>query len=358
MKILFVSRPTILSTPGGDTVQMLYTAKYLRQLGLDIDIFPQVLQPNYQNYDLIHYFNITRPAPILHGIQQADKPYVLSTILVDYGFYKDLHQTQLFGFLTKLFGSDGIEYLKATAKHILRKEKIPYLPYLWLGQRKSIQKVLKNVAYILPNSQSEQLRLQQQYGYQGPSMVIPNGVDLEKFGVVEDVPRQKGQLICVGQIEPRKNQLNLIKAIKDSSYQLKIIGNTAPNHQKYYDACRQEAQNNVEFISHLPQEELMQHYLSSEIHILPSWFETTGLVSLEAAYLGCKIVVSPKGDTQEYFQDYALYCAPNSPNSIRAAIDQASQEPYSPQLRNLVSTLYNWKQAAQLTYTVYSKILK
>ncbi|BDS09654.1 glycosyltransferase family 4 protein [Aureispira anguillae] len=357
MKVLFVSRPTIFSIPGGDTIQMQFTAKYLRQLGVEVDILSDSLTPQYEEYDLVHYFNITRPAVILDSIRASSKPYILSPIFVDYGFYRHLNQKKLFCFLTRMFGSDGIEYLKTIAKHLFKDEKIPYIPYLWLGQKKSIQKILKNAACLLPNSLSENARLQASYQVERPFTVIPNGVDLNKFKTTAKPIRQKKQLICVARIEPMKNQLNLIKAIQGSDYQLKIIGDSAPNHNNYYQECKKTAGENVEFIARIPQEELVAHYLTAEVHILPSWFETTGLVSLEAAYLGCKVVISPKGDTKDYFKDYAYYCQPDSPESIRAAIDQAVEAAYSPLLRNLIIKEYNWQNAAKLTYTAYSNIL-
>lgn len=357
MKVLFVSRPTIFSIPGGDTIQMQFTAKYLRELGVKVDILSEKLVPDYPSYDLIHYFNITRPAVILNQIYRSKKPYVISSIFVDYGFYKELNQNRLFRMLTTVFGSDGIEYLKTVAKHILRKEKMPYFPYFWLGQARSIKKILQKACCVLPNSLNENKRLQTRYKTNVPFYVIPNGVDFDKFAVYKPIIRKKKQLICVALIEPRKNQLNLIKAVEGTDYNLKVIGDPAPNHLNYYRACQKLAGANVEFIPRVSQKELTIHYLESEVHILPSWFETTGLASLEAAYLGCKIVVSPKGDTKDYFKEYAHYCDPNSVLSIKKAIEDALNTVYSPTLKNLIVKEYNWQNAAKLTFDAYSKIL-
>jgi glycosyltransferase involved in cell wall biosynthesis len=63
------------------------------------------------------------------------------------------------------------------------------------------------------------------------------------------------------------------------------------------------------------------------VHVLASWFETTGLVSLEAAMMDCNVVVTKKGDTVEYFSDMAYYCEPDDINSIRNAIEKAYNNP-------------------------------
>ena len=357
MKVLFVNRTTANSVPGGDTVQMNFTAKHLQELGVEVDFIKQNVPINYKEYDLIHFFNITRPTDILVHTQKTKIPFVVSTIFVDYAFYKNSSSNNKMKWLTKLFGTDGIEYVKTLAKHFLKNEKVQYLPYFWKGQKRSIKKILKDASFILPNSENEYKRVIDSYKTKVPYKIIPNGVDFEKFTINAEIKRKQKQVLCVGQIEPRKNQLNLIKAINSSDYSLKIIGNSAPNHTGYYEECKQVAKENVSFLSQISQEELAIHYQESEIHILPSWFETTGLVSLEAAYLGCKIVVSPMGDTKDYFRDFAQYCEPDSVNSIKEAINEAHRMEYSTELKNLVITDYNWTNAAKLTKEAYFEIL-
>ena len=84
------------------------------------------------------------------------------------------------------------------------------------------------------------------------------------------------------------------------------------------------AAKNIHFIDHLPQEELIHYYQKAKVHVLPSWFETCGLSTLEAAAMGCNIVITNKGYASEYFNDHAFYCDPSSPASILDAIYKAS----------------------------------
>lgn len=358
MKVLFISRSTIFSVPGGDTVQMEFTAKELRNLGVEVDLLTFDKEIDYAQYDLLHFFNITRPAAILAHTTNSNLPYVVSTIFVQYDFYKILAPFSKMGVASRIFGLDGIEYLKTVMKHFLNKEKLDYLPFLWKGQQKSIKQVLTGAAAVLPNSQSELNRVVKEYGVQVYSQIIPNGIDLEKFGNYNNTQRIDNQLICVGQIEPRKNQLNLIKAIENLDVTLKIIGNPAPNHQNYYAKCKKLASKKVEFVPRVSQEKLVPFYLSSSIHVLPSWFETTGLSSLEAAYLGCKLVVSPNGDTFDYFGDLANYCSPSSVPSIHQAIVSSMKREYSGDLKKRIENEFNWKQTAKLTLECYHKIVK
>ena len=357
MRILFVNRSSFLSFKGGDTTQLLMTAQELRKLGIEVTIYEPGSSIDDEQFDIIHFFNITRPATILAILKKSKLPFVVSTIYADYTFYKFIHPWNKMGLLMRFFGSDGVEYFKSVAKHFLRKEPLDYWPFLWKGQRNCIQAILAKANYLLPNSESEYQRLKARYPNAKKHEVIPNGVDTTKFAVETSVKRISGQLICAAMIEPRKNQLNLIRAIKDSTYSLFIVGEHAPNHSAYYDQCVAEAGPNVTFVGRLEYDELVRYYLQSEIHVMPSWFETTGLSSLEAAFLGCKVIVSPMGDTKDYFEDMVGYCEPDDVSDIRKAIDSAHEKAIDKRLQEKVIHTYNWTNTALKTATVYSKIM-
>jgi len=87
MKVAFITRATLFNVPGGDTVQIIETAGYLRKLNAEVDIILSGKKINYSKYDLFHFFNITRPADILRYIKKIEAPVILSPILVDYSEY-------------------------------------------------------------------------------------------------------------------------------------------------------------------------------------------------------------------------------------------------------------------------------
>ena len=71
MKVLFVSRATLFRDKGGDTIQLINTAFQLKRLGIEVDIKINNDMIDYGQYDLIHFFNIIRPADILHHIEKT-----------------------------------------------------------------------------------------------------------------------------------------------------------------------------------------------------------------------------------------------------------------------------------------------
>ena len=108
----------------------------------------------------------------------------------------------------------------------------------------------------------------------------------------------------------------------------------------------------------MPQEDLIRYYQKAKVHVLPSWFETCGLSTLEAAAMGCNIVITNRGYTSEYYNGHAFYCDPSSPSSILEAIEKASKENDEKVFRKKVLTDYTWRNAALKTFEAYQKILK
>jgi glycosyltransferase involved in cell wall biosynthesis len=352
MKVAFITRSTLYSAPGGDTVQVVQTAQQLAELEVDAEILLSNQVIDYGRYDLLHFFNITRPADILCHSKKANKPFVVSTILCNYGEY-DKHYRKGMGAFFSYLPADSIEYLKTMGRWLLGKDHLSSLAYIWKGQRRSIIEILRSAAMILPNSESEYRRVQQNYFSNVKHIVVPNGINPNLFKGDPAIKRDENLVLCAARIEGIKNQLNLIKALSNTKFRLLLIGAHAPNQAGYYRECRDIAGPNISFIDHIPQNELVAYYQQAKVHILPSWFETTGLSSIEGAAMGCNIVITDKGDTREYFGNDAFYCNPADPKSIFNAVEKASAAAFNENLRQKILKQYTWKQAAFQTLKAY-----
>lgn len=357
MKVALIARSTLYKVHGGITVQVMETARHLRKLGVDASVHLTDEKIDYAKFDLLHFFDITRPANILHHIKKSGKPFVLSPILIDYSEYDKIHRKGISGFIFRLFSAGRNEYIKTVLRWLLGKDRLPGKSYLWKGQERSIRYILNRVTMILPNSEKEYDQLARAYKIDKPWFVIPNGVDEKLFRPDDSIQKDERLILCAARIEGLKNQLNLIKALNNTSFRLLLIGEAAPNQKKYYHHCRQIASGNVEFHGRLSQRELMEHYKKAKVHILPSWFETCGLSSLEAAAMGCNIVITDKGYSREYFGDKAFYCDPGDVNSIYESVIMAAREPVQRNLQAKVLNAYTWQQAAIHTQEAYRMIL-
>ena len=357
MKVAFITRSTLYSVPGGDTEQIVQTARFLKTMGIGVDLFLTTDKIDYSAYDLLHVFNITRPADILFHLSKSNKPVVVSTILVDYTEYDKYHREGLPGIFLRMFPSHAYEYVKTIARWILKKDSLQSKSYLWKGQQKSIREILQKASLLLPNSETEYQKIEELYGIKKNYAVIHNGIDDDVFTPSKKIDKENKLILSAARIEGRKNQLNLIRALNNTTYTLLLTGLPAPNQRKYYDECRKEAANNIIFCGRVPLETLIEYYSKAKVHVLPSWHETCGLSTLEAAAMGCNIVITDKGFTREYFGNDAFYCDPGNPESIYKAVETAAQSGCPEQLQKKIRKQYTWQKAAADTLDAYKKTI-
>jgi Glycosyltransferase len=358
MKLAYISRATLYTSPGGDTTQLDETAANLREMGVEVDIYLASDTIDYSKYDLLHFFNIIRPADVIKHIKLSRKPYLVSTIFVEYGAVKE-KPTGIKGIVQSLVSESMLDYIKVIARAVKNGERIVSKEYLWMGQVGSIRYVANNAAMLLPNSESEYRRFSNKYNINKPYHVIPNGINIDM--VSRSYPadeKHKDAILCMGRIETRKNQLALIRALNNTQYKLFIYGKPSPNNMAYYEQCKAEAGPNVFIPGELKGDALYTAYANAKVHVLPSYFETTGLSSLEAAAMGCNIVVTDKGDTRDYFKNDAWYCEPDDVASIKQAVDDAFNAPYDTGFRQRIMDNYTWKRAAEETLAAYKQVLK
>lgn len=362
MKVLFQTRINLFDAPGGDLIQIDKTKLYLEKLGVIVDISLD-LSPDLTDYDIVHLFNLMDPQDIylqMINAKKQNKKIVLSTI---YGLYTEFERKARGGFFQKLANyltPYQIGYIKILVRHFHEKRFHKGVYYLlFKGYYGLLNEIVTNVDVFLPNSKSEMDRVSNEFGLNNFKYItIPNAIDKLVFndeGFNEDnkYKQYKNCIVCAARIEGRKATLNLIRAVKNTNYTLVLVGNKSQNQKEYIKQVCEEAGDNVVFLGQIPHEDLRDLYKMAKVHALVSWMETPGLSSLEAGVMGCNIVVTKKGDTQEYFEDLAYYCEPDDVNSIKAAIDLAYNNPLNPNLKRKILENYVWEKTAEQTLRAY-----
>ncbi len=357
MRVGLIARNSLFTVRGGDTIQVLNTARELERHGVRADIHLAAQSIDYTQYDLLHFFNLTRPADHLLHARRSRKPYVLSTIFVDYSSFDSRGRGGISGAIAQVVGPSGREYLKNLYRYMHRQDKLVSWEYL-LGHLWAERALLRNAALVLPNSHSEYSRVVEATGVKPPYRVVPNGIDPTIFGALPTGVVREDKVLCVAQIYGRKNQLELIRSCQRLGVKLEIVGAPPPNHSVYFKRCREESGAHVTFHEFTPQEQLVRLYASSKVHALPSWFETTGLSSLEAGALGCELVVGAGGDTREYFPESLVhFCEADDPCSIDRAISEAMSADSRGEIRDKILGEYTWERAALATLHGYEEAL-
>lgn len=366
MKVLMQSRVSLFEVPGGDTIQILKTKEYLEKIGISVDISTE-LEPDLKEYDIVHLSNLIRPQEVYLQARNAKrqrKKVMLSPIYCLYTEYEKKGRKGFIGFLVNFLDSGQIEYLKVLGRAIENRELHKGTLFLFKEGYKKLQKKILSLAdFLLPNSQSEMNRIKKDFNLNNcPYLIVPSSVDKNFFSnenikIDKELEKFKNCVLCVARIEGRKNQLNIVKAMKRLPYNLVLVGEVAPNHKRYLARIKKEITNNVYVLGRVDSSILNQLYNLAKVHVLASWYETAGLSSLEAGIMDCNLVITDKGDTREYFRDYAYYCEPDSIDSIRQAIVKAYESPVNPELKERILKNFTWEKTAEKTLEAYQKVL-
>ncbi len=363
MRVLMLSRSDAHSVLGGDTVQMLNTKTGLEKLGVQVQLGSIQDGLATDGFDLVHVFNWEQIEPFLATHEPGPErtpPLVLSPIFwfhTGHWFDEAVTSRWVWKYIAKGLGSTHARTLY---------EAWQQAKFRWGAPGQKLGQCLSVAARLLPNSVTEVTHLESVLGLKGKLQprctVVPNSVAREVYDPLP-LPNQaflkeyglEGFVIQVARIQAAKNQLGLIEALFDLPVPLVFVGQPSPYEPDYVQRCYELAQQrgNVYFVGPMSATELAGLYVLAAVHVLPSWRETPGLVSLEAAAAGCRVVSTAIGSAREYFRDEAWYCDPRDPNSIRQAVLSALNTPPSKKLRERVLECYTWDIAAKTTLEAY-----
>ena len=362
-RVLFQTRNNFFERKGGDTVQVLKTKELIeKKFG---DQFEVIIDNNpnrdLSDIDIVHVFNLLRPQETLQYVLNAKKqntPIALSTIYWKSEKFEKRGQIGLRKHVAKVLSYNTLERLRLVYRYLFDNEK-------HLGTKTVIKKgfeeaqkiILENADVLLPNGKGEIDLLESVFSTVIDNyVVVPNAIEVADFEFDETSKREG--VICVGRIEPRKNQLNLVRALKGTGIPVYLVGKVNETQTKYYKLIKKEADQNVHFIDEIDQKDLVKYYKKSKVHVLPSWYDTPGLVSLEAGYYGCNLVVGIDGTTEEYFGNYAEYVDPEDLLEIRNKVLKAYEIVNTEKLSNMIKENYIWDRTAEKTVEGYQKLLK
>ena len=169
-------------------------------------------------------------------------------------------------------------------------------------------------------------------------------------------------LLCVGRIEFRKNQMLLIRAAAELRLPVCFVGSINPTEVRYWKDCVRTMKRlgvSWEVHDHLPWDELVEFYARARIHVQPSFFEAPGLSSMEAAMAGCGIVCSEVGTAREYFGEDASYCHPTDVGSLVHAIQECGSTPGRiRRLHDAIERRFSPAMVASQTRSAYEEAIR
>lgn len=341
--VFFHAPSFAFQAPGGGENQLVQTGRHLEAMGASVRLFSPWTD-RLEHARVLHLFGMSREGlELARRARARGTPMVLSPIC---WFEPSALWTLERRWTRRLSGLAAWSI----------RQMVPSLP----GWRRELLALCDRV---LPNSQAEARQLVALFGVAPQRIeVVPNGV-LGAFRSASPAlfrSRYGGEdfVLFVGRIEPRKNLLGLIRAVRSLGLPLVVMGEAPAESRSYFERCRNEGGDQVRWLGARDHDDplLVSAYAAARVFALPSWFETPGLAALEAALAGAALVITPIGSTREYFGDRVQYARPNRIAGIARAIARSWSQGPDPRLADFVASNYLWSDVAKRTAEVYDRV--
>ncbi|MEX0749944.1 MAG: glycosyltransferase [Dehalococcoidia bacterium] len=149
--------------------------------------------------------------------------------------------------------------------------------------------------------------------------VVPCGVDLERFYPMDKEQARRALelkdgdriILFVGRIEPLKGIDILISAAaqlhEDENFRVLIVGGDGRAEAELAQlralAERLDIDHHISFVGAVPHEDLPMYYNAADVCVVPSYYESFGLVAVEAMACGVPVVASRVGGLTSTISD-------------------------------------------------------
>ncbi len=311
---------------GGMNVYILETTKKLTELGVMVDIF--IRRDNSSSPDIEFINERARLIRISAGPESRVEKELMSKFTSDFSrginiwantnqkTYDVLHSHYWLSALAGVELARNWQIPHVAMFHTLAKIKL--LHGISFGESpdrlEKEKEVVGHIDKIVIASDHEKQLLDEIYAVPTEKIItIPPGVDLERFkpGEVCDardnlnLPRNSLIFLAGGRMEPLKALDNLIDALsilpESADYQLLLFGGNdhpasiAERKRLVSVAESANISGKIKFLGPLDHDILPEYYRAADLVIVPSLYESFGMVALEAMASGRPVIASKVG---------------------------------------------------------------
>lgn len=335
---------------GGMSVYIRELARELGKEGHTVDIYTRVHDPADPRMEVL-----SEGVRLIHlkagkeaTINKVDVYFSLPEFTINLDNFWDNHSLEY----NIVFSHYWISAL--VGKHLWRSRQIPYINMyhtlgavknaIGIGEREpalrvaSERETVSDCQRIIVATEKEKQALIDFYGALPEKIgVVPCGVNMEIFQPMDKATaREKlglaGEKIVlfVGRIDPLKGidkllcSMSLIKNL--GKVRLVIVGgdeNSNPEQEKLKKLARElNIGGSIDFRGLVKQEQLPYFYSAADVCVVPSYYESFGLVPLESLACGTPIVATDVGDLKNIIRhgETGYILADNSPEELANGI--------------------------------------
>jgi len=257
---------------------------------------------------------------------------------------------------------------------------------LAIGENEPVLRLIKekevttDCQHIVVATEREKKDLVNHYGAAEEKIsVVPCGVNLELFKSIDKSDARKSLklnghrvVLFIGRIEPLKGIDKLIKAVARlnnlGSKRLIVLGGDEHSKEEVKELKRLSRElaidKSIIFHGSVGQEKLPLFYSCADVCVIPSYYETFGLVTLESLACGTPVVATDVGAAASVIEDgrNGYLVKDNNPGTLAEKIDMVLKNTDGSledkqSIRKTVKD-YNWKNIAGDILEKYYKMVE
>lgn len=197
--------------------------------------------------------------------------------------------------------------------------------------------------------------------------VIPNIVDIDKFSIdYSNRNNDEFTFISICHLKENKNVDLTIKAFNEvlkvhNNARLIVVGD-GPEKENLIDLSKKfNINSRIDFVGAISREDLNKYINKANAFVLPSKYETFGIVYIEALACGLPIITSKCGGPEDFFSEEIGYMIPvgdvNKLEKAMFSIIKNITKFNANYLREYVENRFSNKVISEKIINVYTKVL-
>jgi glycosyltransferase involved in cell wall biosynthesis len=203
-------------------------------------------------------------------------------------------------------------------------------------------------------------------GFKGEIKIIPNGVDIERFGIeLSKIERLKIReelglkeedvaLVTSSRLNVKNGIGDVIKALTNLPENIKfvIFGVGELEDELKLATRNSKLESRVFFMGFVSHDDLPKYMKACDMFIRPSLSEGFGNSFIEAMAAGLPVIATPVGGIVDFLRDgeTGYFCEPDDPESIAETVKRVIADPRKPEIINAASKMvqekYTWSKIA------------
>jgi len=338
MKVLLDSYSTVVQNPsGGMQVRIKQYRETLGKHGVQSELFNK-WQHKITDFHVLHVFKLNIESYHLINYAKKNKiPVVISSVVPLDSASKILMNRFICKLLPIHTGYSFMEDALALADAVISETQ-------------------QEADYIAHNFKTKKSKL----------YVIPCGVKFLPLrgtnnGISHLIGDDREIVLQVGRFDQNKNQLSVVRALKNTNIPVVFIGGPDPENLAYFNQCKREATPNMYFLGWMKNDDplLATAYSNAKVVVFPSHNETFGIALVEGCAAGANIVASEGLPIIDWgLSEYCRLINPKSITDMKSKLIEAYNAPRDAAVPSLILNKFSWDSVVEKHMEIYNVVVQ